>query len=149
MSRTTFAIPACVRRAQTSFFSDCRHTPRWTLKGLRTVGYTERVYDGDTVQMVIQPVKQIDEAYRYTCRLAAIQAPEIGHRAKDEAEGRMGKLSRDFLKETIWNRWIAVDVLGQEKYGRLLVDLWLLNDQMQLTTHVNRLMVESGHARVY
>ena len=147
--RTSLAVPESVRKAYGAFFSDCRHTPRYSMKGIRTVGYTERVYDGDTVQIVIEPIAERQQAYRYSCRLANINAPEIGHRAKTEEEGKAAVASRDFLKGLVWGQWIGVDVHGHEKYGRLLVDLWLLDGDMEMTTHVNRLMVEEGHARVY
>lgn len=105
------------------------------------------VYDGDTVTLATFPGKS-DECFLFRCRLARIDAPEMikqsgtTKRARDR-ERAMAIKSRDALRKLIDEKIIRVQVLGLEKYGRVLAELEI--DQQ----NVSDWMVRHKHAVPY
>lgn len=96
-----------------------------------------KVFDGDTFQLNIQGREEI-------VRLVGVDAPEVDDTR--EKVRLMGLLSREFALYHLENRdvYILIDKQGRDKYGRLLVYLWLPN-----MVFFNQFIIEEGFANVY
>lgn len=95
----------------------------------------ERVIDGDTVKVNINGKEE-------TLRLLLVDTPETVHPNKPVQP--FGKEASDFAKETLngKNVGLEIDVSERDKYGRLLVYLWLDGKMF------NEMLLETGLARV-
>ena len=90
--------------------------------GKNMEGKVVSVYDGDTVKIIM---KVNDEFIKFNCRLSGIDTPEI--RTKNSNEKKYGIFVRDKLREKILNKIVTVHCLKFDKYGRLLVTLFIDN----------------------
>jgi micrococcal nuclease len=114
----------------------------FTFEGRKCEGKVVSVYDGDTVKIVIPLTdKEPDRLYRWNCRLINIDTPEL--RTKNKKEKEFGKQVRDFLKEKILDKVVTVSCLDFDKYGRLLVELFI-NDES-----INNWLIDKGYAKKY
>ncbi len=86
------------------------------LEGMNLKGKVTKVYDGDTVHIVL-PV--FGGMYRWTCRIEGVDTPEI--KSKNESEKEKAVIARNALSELILNRLVKVKCGKLDKYGRLLV----------------------------
>lgn len=99
------------------------------------------VYDGDTITVMIDLGLSIK--VRAKCRLLGIDTPEI--RTKSAAEKKKGYEARDRLREMVDKKWVVLHSVSKpDKYGRLLVKVWVDEDEC-----VNDTMIAEGLARVY
>ncbi len=102
------------------------------------LGTVLRVVDGDTVHLALD--LGLDVTIRVSCRLADINAPEMGTpegppaRAALEAMIPVGSLVRAVTKRD-----------RREKYGRYLVTLWPWAAPVDEPS-TNAAMVDDGHA---
>jgi len=83
------------------------------------------VYDGDTVTLAAFVAGR---AYKFRCRLARIDAPEmrpcaLRTHSQQDAEKRAAKISRDTLSDMSLNRLVTVSAVRNEKWGRVLAEL--------------------------
>jgi micrococcal nuclease len=99
------------------------------------MGKVIKVYDGDTITV---GAILYDVAYRFSVRLDGIDTPELKGPHKDKAI-----LARDELSNLIMNKMVSLKNIGNEKYGRILADVYLGD------LHVNQWMKEKGHAVEY
>tara|TARA_Y100000741_G_C18246709_1_gene555777 strand:+ start:1001 stop:1420 length:420 start_codon:yes stop_codon:yes gene_type:complete len=105
-------------------------------------GKITKVYDGDTVHIVFPLTdKEPERLYRWNCRLIGVDTPEL--RTKNLKEKEFGKQVRDFLKEKILNKVVTVKCLDFDKYGRLLVEIFIENES------INNWLIEKGYAKQY
>lgn len=111
-----------------------------------------KVYDGDTVTLIF-PIKitqkifvpiTFTKYYRSSCRLYGMDAPEIKTNNPKEKEAAIK--SRDFLANLILGQIITATFYREEKYGRLLADLYISEYE---DTSLNQILVEKGHAYSY
>lgn len=95
-----------------------------------------KVYDGDTITVAAY-LKGDPQCYRFSVRLRGLDSPEI--RTKNEAEKAAAILSRDKLSEKILHQIVYLNDIGNEKYGRVLANVfynnenindWLLNNKL-------------------
>ena len=86
-------------------------------------GRVIKVYDGDTITIASKIFNQDSVLYRFSVRLNGIDAPEI--KGKDEDEKLAAKKSRDALSELILNKYVRLKNIKNEKYGRILADVYL------------------------
>ena len=96
------------------------------------------VYDGDTIKCVF-PIH--NKLYRWNCRIAGVDTPEIRTRCKPEKA--FGYTVRDLLREKILNKVIYLQCGEFDKYGRLLVNI-LCDDCL-----VNDWLIENNYAFAY
>ena len=78
-----------------------------------------RCYDGDTVTL-----GTMIPGYgpsRFSCRLRGIDTPEL--RSRDPCEKELACIARDVVRGLLLHRLVSVEIVGIDKYGRLLVDL--------------------------
>jgi len=117
-------------------YGDCkRFIPN--LKYVKVV----KVYDGDTITVASKFPKQSNHIYRFSVRLAGIDAPEMNADTLIEKEHAIE--SRNKLYDLVMNQTIVLDNIRVEKYGRLLAEVYL-ND-----LHINSWLVENELAVPY
>ena len=110
----------------------------FTLEGESHVAKVVSVYDGDTIKVVFPIFKK---NFKWNCRVAGLDTPEL--RTKDEGEKKNGYYVRDRLREKILDRLVIVKCGEFDKYGRLLVDIYL--DEL----HVNQCLIDKKYALIY
>ena len=101
-------------------------------------GKVVKVYDTDTIT-VIAPLA--GDTWRFPVRLAGIDAPEL--RSKVEREAKLARAGRAYLAECILGTDVDLEVLKQDKYGRLLANV------SKSGVNYSNLMIASGFARTY
>ena len=92
----------------------------------KCVGY----YDGDSIHIVMLFNGHFT---RFRCRLKGIDTAEL--RSKDAAEKTHAKKARDYLKDRIVGQIVLVRCGRWDKYGRLLVTVFLPNNADTTTTN--------------
>jgi len=104
-------------------------------------GHVIKVYDGDTITIAsILPYKE-SPIFRFSVRLAGIDSPEI--RGKSDHEKKIAQDSKHALETLLLNRTIILKNIKNEKYGRILADVYLDN------LHVNKWMLDNNYAVKY
>tara|TARA_Y200000002_G_scaffold377082_1_gene382058 strand:- start:1254 stop:1724 length:471 start_codon:yes stop_codon:yes gene_type:complete len=103
-------------------------------------GKVIKVYDGDTITLAAKPYEN-HPIYRFSVRLNGIDTPEI--KTKVENEKKHALIARDALSERILNKIVRLENVESEKYGRLLADVYLDNDNL------NEWMIEKNYAVKY
>jgi micrococcal nuclease len=102
-----------------------------------------KVYDGDTVHVVF---KYFGRFLKWNCRVAHVDTPEL--RTKNEEEKKKGYEVRDKLRELILNKIVKIKCGEFDKYGRLLVEIMLIQNGKP-DTNVNDWLVTNGYANKY
>jgi endonuclease YncB( thermonuclease family) len=103
-----------------------------------------RVYDGDTFYIDLAGLPPVF-GEELPIRLLNVDTPELRSRcdtlALKEEEKRLGRLSRDFLIDTLKGAGnIRLETLERGSFFRVVADVYV--DEVWL----NKLMVEKGHA---
>ena len=117
-----------------------KNTPYFSLCDQEFTCKCVKVYDGDTITVIFKPFEQTS-FYKFRIRLYGIDTPEL--RTKNKKEKEFGKQVRDFLKEKILDKVVTVSCLDFDKYGRLLVELFI-NDES-----INNWLIDKGYAKKY
>jgi len=78
------------------------------------------VYDGDTI--TVAGYYNMD-VYKFKVRINGIDTPEM--RTHDLNEKEIALISRDVLCSKIDNKWIMLENISYDKYGRILADVYL------------------------
>ena len=114
-----------------------------TIKYIPTVtcGKVIKVYDGDTITLASKIDPSCPIIYRFTVRLLGIDSPEI--KGKTENEKALAKKSRDALYNLIYGKFVTLENVTTEKYGRLLADV------KYGSIHINTWMLENNYAVPY
>lgn len=106
-----------------------------------TSGLCIKVYDGDTITIASRiPIKD-SPLYRFSVRLDGIDTPEI--KGKDEDEKECAKMARDDLSKLILNKEVRLEDVKLEKYGRILAQVYLKEQNL------NTWMIEQRYAVEY
>lgn len=100
-----------------------------------------KVYDGDTITVACKYPVRGNNLYRFSVRLAGIDAPEIN--ADNCIDRNEAIISRNELCKLIFNETVRLDNIRTEKYGRLLADVYL--DDL----HVNNWLLKNNYAVPY
>jgi len=109
-------------------------------KDLKTYARVYKVYDGDTVSIIFN---YNNEFIKYSCRVNRIDTPEI--RTKNQVEKEHALIAKKYLSDMILEKIIIVKILGFDKYGRLLVELYDADNGK----NINDLMISGGFANEY
>jgi len=104
-------------------------------------GQVIKVYDGDTITIVAKMPYPNSPLYRFPVRFRGIDSPELHGANEDEKQCAI--LARDALSEIILNKYVTLKNVGNEKYGRLLADVYL--DDL----HVNEWLLKERLAVPY
>jgi len=106
-----------------------------------TRGKVIKVYDGDTITIAAKLPYPESPVYRVSVRLNGIDTPEI--KGQTQREKELAKQIRDILQSKIMNKMVELKNTSNEKYGRLLADVYL--DDIC----INDWMIEQGYAVKY
>lgn len=106
-----------------------------------TNGYVIKVYDGDTITIASKLPFVNSPLYRFPVRLNGIDSPEIKGKTDDEKTAAI--IAREELKKLILNKEIILKNVQNEKYGRVLADVYIGE------LHVNNWMIQQGYAVKY
>ena len=118
----------------------------FSFDGRECTGKVVSVYDGDSVKIVFAlSDNEPNRLYKWTCRLINIDTPEL--RTKNTREKEFGIKVRDILREKILNKIVTIKCKTFDKYGRLLVEIFLSKDGS--TYSVNNWLIENGYAKQY
>ena len=107
------------------------------IKGGRVI----KVYDADTITIVAKLPFKESIIYRFSVRLNGINAPEI--KGKNEDEKEAAKIARDALSKLILGKNVILKNVDNEKYGRVLADVYLED------IHINDWLVKEKYAVRY
>lgn len=145
-------------------------TPLFTLNGQIHLAKCVKCYDADSIHIVIR----FNNVFaRFRCRLLGIDTPEL--RSKNAEEKKHAQVARDWLSHLILNKLIVVQCGDFDKYGRVLVSVYIppnahavgggenINHTNAETTHpqqhnkiqidallnVNQQLIDRGYAYAY
>ena len=104
-------------------------------------GQVIKVYDGDTITIVAKMPYADSPLYRFPVRFRGIDSPEINGITEDEKLCAIQ--ARDALSQLILNKYVTLNNTGNEKYGRLLADVYLEN------LHINEWLLKERYAVPY
>lgn len=104
-------------------------------------GKVVKVYDGDTITIASYLPIPNSPLYRFSVRLNGIDTPEIKGKTREEKE--LALTAKNALSEMILGKVIELRNIENEKYGRILADVYLG------PTHINEWMVENKYAVRY
>ena len=104
-------------------------------------GKVIKVYDGDSITIAAKLKVEDALLYRFSVRLNGIDTPEI--RGKNEDEKEAAKNARDALSNMILNKNIVLKNVDNEKYGRILADVYLED------IHINEWLIKERYAVRY
>lgn len=109
-------------------------------------GRVIKVFDGDTITIASKICIPDCPIYRFQVRLNGIDCPEITSMNKTEKE--IAVIARDKLHEKIFGKWVELRNVNDEKYGRILADVWCKSDTGTLEC-INEWMIENRLAVRY
>lgn len=99
-----------------------------------TGGRVIKVYDADTITIAAKLPYDESPLYRFSVRLNGIDAPEIKGKGVSEEEKAAAKTARDFVANLVLNKYVTLQNIQNEKYGRVLADVYIgdiwLNDTL-------------------
>jgi micrococcal nuclease len=107
------------------------------IKGGRVI----KCYDADTITIASKLPYNESPLYRLSVRLNGIDAPEI--KGKSEEDKEVAKQARDFVSNLVLNKYVRLENVESEKYGRILADVYIGD------VHVNELLVKERYAVKY
>jgi endonuclease YncB( thermonuclease family) len=108
-----------------------------------TEGKVIKVYDADTITIASTLPYKESPIYRLSVRLNGIDAPEIKGKDVSEEEKVAAQLARDYVSNLILNKYVRLENIQSEKYGRILADVFI--DDI----HLNELLIKERYAVKY
>jgi endonuclease YncB( thermonuclease family) len=102
------------------------------------------VYDGDTVTISIIINRQ---NYNFKCRLNRIDCPELRClkiQNNRDLEIKAALKVKQYLTNILLNRIIKFEFIKIDKYGRLLIELYLLDN-----TNISDILLNNKYAKFY
>ena len=117
-------------------------------------GKVIKVYDGDTITIasIIPNLNSNNIVYRLSIRLKGIDSPEIKGHTQNERTAAI--TSRDALHKLIFGKIIELRNNSNEKYGRILADVYLpisngSSNSSGTLLHINKWMIDNNYAILY
>ena len=109
---------------------------KFTMGGRNGVkAYVKSVYDGDTMKCIFGLPDICDgRQFMWNCRLTGVDTPEI--RGSGPREKQWAYRARDFVRDLVWKKEVFLDIEGEDKYGRLLVNAYV-KDESDAETMLN------------
>ena len=109
------------------------------IKGGRVI----KCYDADTITIAAKLPFDDSPMYRLSVRLNGIDAPEIKGKGISDEEKEAAKQARDFVSNLVLNKYIRLENIESEKYGRILADVYIGD------IHLNNLLLKERYAVKY
>ena len=88
-------------------------------------GRVIKVYDADTITIASKLPYDSSPMYRLSVRLNGIDTPEIKGKGISEEEKEAAKTARDFVSNLVLNKYVKLQNVQSEKYGRILADVYI------------------------
>ena len=115
----------------------------------RYKAYVENVLDGDSADMVIDLGFKI--SIRERIRFLGIDTPET--RSTDPEEKRRGLEAKEYVKQAIQGKWVALETTKQGKFGRYLGKIYYMRSDHHAVSDteicINDELIENGMAKSY
>lgn len=103
-------------------------------------GRVIKVYDGDSITIASKvPGLEGNKIYRFSVRLKGIDAPELRGSGLEEKE--MAKKSKQALSDKILHTDVFLKNIENDKYGRLLCEVYLKKENISQWMLSNRYAV--------
>ena len=125
-------------------FESTLDIPKFTLRNQIFTAKCVKCYDGDTVHVNIRLYNTL---YKFICRLANIDTAEL--RSKNPKEKNHAQKAKKWLENLILNKIIKIKCGNFDKYGRLLIFIYLNDENMEFKNSVNNLLIENNFAYKY
>ena len=106
-----------------------------------TEGQVVKVYDGDTLTIAAKMPYENSPLFRFHVRLDGIDTPEI--KGKTPEEKALAKEARDAISTICMNKTVTLKNVKNEKYGRILADVYCEN------VHLNEWLISQRYAVKY
>ena len=106
-------------------------------------GRVIKVYDADTITIASKLPYDNSPLYRLSVRLNGIDTPEMKGKDIPEEEKTAAKIARDFVSNLVLNKYVRLENICNEKYGRILADVYIGE------IHLNDLLVKEKYAVTY
>ena len=112
---------------------------KFSFENYETIIKIIKVIDGDTITAIF---KFKDEFYKSNFRLNSIDTAEI--HSKDSIIKQLALDAKQYLYNLIINKNLKATFLNYDKYGRILIDIYLDNGET-----VSNTMINGGYAKKY
>lgn len=109
------------------------------IKGGRVI----KVYDADTLTIASKLPYDSSPLYRLSVRLNGIDTPEMKGKDISDDEKTAAKNARDFVSNLVLHKYVRLENINSEKYGRLLADVYYGD------IHLNELLLKEKYAVPY
>jgi len=109
------------------------------IKGGRVI----KVYDADTITIASKLPYDESPLYRLSVRLNGIDTPEMKGKDVSNDEKEAAKLAREFVYNLVFNKYVRLENVESEKYGRILADVYIGD------IHLNELLLKERYAVKY
>jgi len=109
------------------------------IKGGRVI----KVYDADTITIASKLPYDESPLYRLSVRLNGIDTPEMKGKNVTDEEKEAARLAREFVYNLVFNKYVRLENIESEKYGRILADVYI--DDI----HINELLLKERYAVKY
>lgn len=109
------------------------------IKGGRVI----KVYDADTITIASKLPYEESPMYRLSVRLNGIDTPEMKGKGVSDEEKEAAKVARDFVANLVLNKFVRLENIASEKYGRILADVYVGD------IHLNELLLKERYAVKY
>jgi endonuclease YncB( thermonuclease family) len=106
-------------------------------------GRVINVYDADTITIASKLPYDKSPLYRLSVRLQGIDSPEIKGKDVADEEKIAAKNARDFVSNLVLNKYVRLENIASEKYGRILADVYIGE------IHLNSLLLKDRYAVPY
>jgi endonuclease YncB( thermonuclease family) len=108
-----------------------------------TGGRVIKVYDADTITIAAKLPYDTSPLYRLSVRLHGIDTPEMKGKNISEDEKEAAMLARDFVLQLVLHKFVRLENVESEKYGRILADVYIGD------VHLNDLLLRERYAVKY
>lgn len=110
-------------------------------------GLVIKVYDGDTITIAARLPYSESNIYRFSVRLNGIDCPEM--KSNNEIEKECARLAKQYVMELLMNKFVILKNVNNEKYGRLLADVYINGGINGKNISVNEYLLEKHLAVKY
>lgn len=108
-----------------------------------TGGRVIKCYDADTITIASKLPYNESPMYRLSVRLNGIDTPEIKGKGVSDEEKQAAKEARDFVSNMVLNKFVRLENIQSEKYGRILADVYVGD------INLNELLLKERYAVKY
>ena len=108
-----------------------------------TGGQVIKVYDADTITIASKLPYDASPLYRLSVRLNGIDTPEMKGKDVSAEEKEAAILARNFVSNLVLHKYVRLENIESEKYGRILADVYLGD------IHLNELLIKERYAVKY